>query len=89
MKRPMTENEKNFIQCALIMSACGLMLLFLMKWVVVSIVVFALAAIMLIIGICMFIFTDGDPEEDETKKDTSATDFLRMEGLISKKNTKK
>ncbi|MDD6136260.1 MAG: hypothetical protein PUB54_03690 [Lachnospiraceae bacterium] len=89
MKRPMTENEKNFLQCALIMCLCGT-LLFLLKWKVVSIVVFSLAVVMVIIGICMYIFTDGDKEEDEKKKDTSAMDYLRMEGLISnKKNTKK
>ena len=42
MKRPMTENEKNFLQCALIMCLCGT-LLFLLKWKVVSIVVFSVS----------------------------------------------
>lgn len=87
MKRPMTENEKNFLQCALIMCTCGILLM-LLKWKLVSIVIFSLAFVMLVIGICMYIFTDGDKEE-ETKKDTSAMDYLRMEGLIGKKNTKK
>lgn len=85
--RKMTENEKNFYQCALIMCFCGTMLL-LLKWKVVAIVVFSLAAVMAIIGTLMYFLTDGDPEEDETKKDTSVQDYLRMEGLISKKNKK-
>ncbi|MDD6327881.1 MAG: hypothetical protein Q4D54_01435 [Eubacteriales bacterium] len=88
MKRPMTENEKNFFQCALIMCLCGALLLVL-KWKVVAIVVFSLAAVMAIIGVCMFIFGEGDKEEEDVKKDTSVSDFLRMEGLASKKNQKK
>lgn len=65
MKRPMTEVEKNFMQCAAIMVACALVFLLILKWLIVGIVVSVFAVVSLGIGLWMFLFTEGYKDEDK------------------------